>query len=192
MAEIVQQQQTRGRRPRRSIAPIRVDMTPLVDLAFLLLTFFVLTSELSKENAIVAQYPADGKGDPANGLTLLVGKNPENISWYRGEFDPSMHLNVTGVSNKGLLNVLLKANEAVCANILVVDRQHSLGLLSDADWNAKRNSLLDSKSIPTVMVKWNDKASYQTIVSVLDALGRTHNKKYAITPMSDAEKTVVN
>jgi biopolymer transport protein ExbD len=191
MAEIVQQQKQKHKRP-RLVAP-RVDMTPLVDLAFLLLTFFVLTAELSKENAISVKYPANGEPTLVNnGLTLLVGKNPEKIFWYRGEFDPAMHLNSTGVSNAGLLNVLYKANESVCANINVIDRQHNLGLLTDAAWNTKRNSLLGSESIPTVVVKWNDDASYQTIVKVIDELNRTHNGKYAIVPMSDAEKRSVN
>ena len=191
MAEI-QQHQTTNRRGRRAAhKPVRIDMTPLVDLAFLLLTFFVLTSELSKQHAITTVYP-NQKGDMPvnNGLTVLLGKNSENIFWYRGEFDPSMHLNVSK-GNSEMLNVLKNANEVVFDQMEVINRQHDLGLLNDANWKKQSAQFLSDKSVPFVIVKWDDEANYQSVVTLIDDLNRTHNNKYAVVSVSDEEKLLM-
>jgi len=189
MADIQQQQSHRKGR-RRSHLPVRVDMTPLVDLAFLLLTFFVLTSELSKQNAITTKFPKDVQPNTLvnNGLTILLGKNPENIFWYRGEFKPSMHLNVAGKGNQELLDVLKNANESVFEQVEIVDRQHNLGLLNYANWNKKRAEYLGNRSVPFVILKWDNETDYQSVVTAIDDLNRTHINKYAIVSVSDAEK----
>jgi biopolymer transport protein ExbD len=191
MAEI-QQQQTHSRSRRRSHASIRVDMTPLVDLAFLLLTFFVLTTELSKQNAIATTFPKNSKPETLvnNGLTVLLGKNPENIYWYRGEFSPSLHLHVVK-GNAALLNVLKNANEFVFDRVEIIDRQHNLGLLNDVNWNKKRAELLGDKTAPFVILKWNKDASYGSVVTVLDDLIRIHDTKYAVVAVSDEEQKLM-
>jgi len=190
MAEIQQQQTHRSRRHRRSHTPVRVDMTPLVDLAFLLLTFFVLTSELSKQNAITTTFPKSVEPSTLvnNGLTILLGKNPENIFWYRGKFDPSMHLNVVSKGNQELLNVLKNANESVFDRVEVYNRQHNLGLLNDEAWKKDCAACMTEKSVPFVIVKWDDQANYGSVVTVLDDLIRVHDNNYAVTSISDAEK----
>ena len=72
----------------------RVDMTPMVDLAFLLLTFFVLTSTFSKPKVMSLAYPAKidepiDKNAPKlnNGITFLLSK--DKIFYYTGEFYPA-------------------------------------------------------------------------------------------------------
>lgn len=163
----------------------------MVDLAFLLLTFFVLTAELSKQNAITTTFPADGPRMPVEGMTVLIGKNPEKIFWYRGKFDATQHLTSETIKNKGLFNVLKNANAAVYAQVEVIDRQYQLGLLNDKAWSEKRRNLLDNASVPFVVIKWNDEASYQSVVSVIDQLNKSHNSKYAIVSMSEAEIELV-
>jgi len=71
----------------------RVDMTPMVDLAFLLLTFFVLTSTFSKPKVMPLNYPAKVK-DPStvkapkvnNAATFILAD--DKVYYYRGEFYP--------------------------------------------------------------------------------------------------------
>lgn len=188
MAEI-QQQPTQGNRRRRSHTPVRVDMTPLVDLAFLLLTFFVLTAELTKEKAISLRVPAGDVDMPVGkGITILLGNNPEKIFWYRGEFSPSVHLNVVTKGNQELLNVLKNENEFVFDQVSVIERQHNLGLLNDASYKAKKAEFMRNKSMPFVVVKWDEKSNYQSVVNVLDDLNRTYNSKYAVVTITEAEK----
>src|SRR3982751_5612447 len=68
----------------------RIDMTPMVDLAFLLLTFFVLTATFSKPKSMELTFPAPPENitdQPPikNGITFLLTKD-DKIFYYEGEF----------------------------------------------------------------------------------------------------------
>ena len=43
-----------------------VDLTPMVDLGFLLLAFFIFTSTLAKPNALSIKFPCETKKAPEN------------------------------------------------------------------------------------------------------------------------------
>ena len=66
----------------------RVDLTPMVDLAFLLITFFMLTTTMNKPQAMQINMPVEREdGDPpppeipaAKVMTLILGAN--NTIWY--------------------------------------------------------------------------------------------------------------
>ena len=68
---------------------IRVDMTPMVDLGFLLITFFMLATSFSKPNVMDLSLPA-GENLPRNvihfknQITFLIGKN-DRIFYYQAE-----------------------------------------------------------------------------------------------------------
>jgi len=74
------------RHPRRRVG-IRIDMTPMVDIAFLLLIFFMVTTVFRAPQAMeVNRPPKDQKVQVAesNVLIMLVDKD-ENIFWRYGE-----------------------------------------------------------------------------------------------------------
>src|SRR5688500_12107293 len=65
----------------------RIDMTPMVDLAFLLLTFFVLTSTFSKPTTMEITMPTDDdttKQKVKNAITIMLTED-DKIFYYRGE-----------------------------------------------------------------------------------------------------------
>jgi len=70
----------------------RVDMTPMVDLMFLLVTFFILTTSISTPQAMDIAKPDKDEKLPENRqklkasktMTILLGKG-DKVAWYMGE-----------------------------------------------------------------------------------------------------------
>jgi biopolymer transport protein ExbD len=80
----------KGGKKRAKKESTRVDMTPMVDLAFLLLTFFVLTATFSKPKSMELTFPDTSVPDPdpkpiKNGITFILSKD-DKIFYYEGEF----------------------------------------------------------------------------------------------------------
>lgn len=70
MAEIIT---SAGRSKRRQLRHFHVDMTPLVDLGFLLITFFMLTTHLIDQRVMDSKLPLTGNPTLAdNTLTILL------------------------------------------------------------------------------------------------------------------------
>lgn len=67
----------------------RVDLTPMVDLGFLLITFFIFTTTMSRPKALTLHQPKEGKPTDvaaSHVITLLLGKH-DKVFYYEGE-DP--------------------------------------------------------------------------------------------------------
>ena len=117
----------KGGKKRAKKGSTRVDMTPLVDLAFLLLTFFVLTSTFSKPKVMSLVYPAKPKiTDPTvdgpkinNAITFLLSEN--KIFYYEGEYysignpkgKPATELKETTFGPSGVRKLLADKNKSV-------------------------------------------------------------------------------
>lgn len=67
----------------------RVDLTPMVDLGFLLITFFVFTTSMAEPKAMDLLEAADGNPRPVKesyAMTIILGKNHQ-IYYYYGKLD---------------------------------------------------------------------------------------------------------
>src|SRR3977135_1216114 len=87
----------------------RVDLTPMVDLGFLLITFFIFTTTMSQPTAKRLFLPKDvdkpeeqNKVKSSAVLTLLLGKN-DQIWYYEGD-DPTK---VKSAGFKGIRDIVL-------------------------------------------------------------------------------------
>lgn len=85
-----------GKKGRKHAGNPRVDMTPMVDLAFLLLTFFVLTSNLNKAKTLEMAVPKDKDPNVKNmqvdddlaNTIILDGNKDGVIYFYHGKLTP--------------------------------------------------------------------------------------------------------
>src|SRR3982750_3150842 len=69
----------------------RVDMTPMVDLGFLLITFFIFTTTMNTPTTVNLNMPKDTKDEKdqtktkqSGALTVMLGKN-DRVYYYEGE-----------------------------------------------------------------------------------------------------------
>jgi len=93
MAEILT---STGRSKRKPIRPFQVDMTPLVDLGFLLITFFMLTTHLIDQRVMDLKLPLPGNATPANNtLTVILDAGGRQYG-YQGEFSAATILEPLG------------------------------------------------------------------------------------------------
>ena len=140
MAEIIAS--TSGRRSKRRPLPqVHMDMTPLVDLGFLLLTFFILTTHLLDQRVMNLTMPLPGSPTLANNtLTILLdGRN--RLFGYQGAFDPATTV-LQPLGGKALRNTL-----------------RAFKVMSD-----------QSQQAPVCIVKTNDDVRYEQVVDAVDEL----------------------
>lgn len=100
----------------------KVDLTAMVDLAFLLITFFMLTTSLNKPQAMDVAMPdknvetdkqTDVNVDEHRSVTLVLGSN-DKIVWYQGDVKaPKKGPEIIDYSKEGLRAVLLQMKQIV-------------------------------------------------------------------------------
>src|SRR4051812_35730254 len=88
----------RGKSKKRSKkVSTKIDMTPMVDLAFLLITFFMFTTSLSQPKAMEVNMPDKTKENitqpikESQALTVILGEN-NKVYWYTGITDPKVQV----------------------------------------------------------------------------------------------------
>jgi biopolymer transport protein ExbD len=114
MAEINTADKSDGKKRSKKMST-KVDMTPMVDLAFLLITFFMLTTTLTKKNAMSINLPDKNEHNVEvkipfeNTVTIILGEN-DKIYWYIDPKNPS--LNVTDYSREGVRKLLKERKQA--------------------------------------------------------------------------------
>ncbi|HYC84975.1 MAG TPA: biopolymer transporter ExbD [Chryseosolibacter sp.] len=119
MEHITQSTRQKGGKIRSQKRSMKVDMTPMVDLAFLLLTFFILTSTFSKSHIMRIEMP-DGSGAVAkvndeNVLNLVLAES-NKLYWWKGIDNP---VQKTVYSNNALRK-LFTGQRRLNENIMVL------------------------------------------------------------------------
>ena len=150
---------------------IRPDMTPMVDLGFLLITFFMYTTTFVQP--VIMKYfqpEKDANGcstsiiKESNTLSLILAKN-NRIFWHQS-------------NEKDLNGEKLKetAYSALQLRNLILDRHK----------NAQ-----DPKNF-TVIIKPTDESSYENLVDVLDEMAITKTIHYAVVDVASKENQLLS
>ena len=138
----------------------KIDMTPMVDLAFLLLTFFMLATTFSKPKTMELVMPEKPKPDDLppkvqerTVLTILLAKN-NKVVWYQGITNPQP--TVTNYSSTGVRKVLLEKSREVGKKFVV-------------------------------LIKPSDGSTYRNVVDILDEMAITNVRSYALVDIATTD-----
>jgi biopolymer transport protein ExbD len=202
MAEIIEQEKGKKggkRRPKKQST--RIDMTPMVDLMCLLITFFMLTTAFSKPKVMVITMPEkktdqkapDVKIPAWRTLNILLSEN-DVVYYYIGNADPKKPplptLTKSDFSKDGIRKVLLEKNKDLFTQIVTFREKRLSGKLVVADTTAdqeiKKMKKNDMKG-PIILIKADDKAKYKDVVNIIDEMAICNIASYAVVDITPVE-----
>jgi biopolymer transport protein ExbD len=187
MAELAQDDGggKKGGKKRPKKAPARIDMTPMVDLGFLLLTFFVLTSTFAKPKVMSLVYPAKEQEPPDpkdpnrlvnNAITFIV--SDDRLFYYKGEFypegnkdgEPPTQLTETDFGPNGIRKLLIEENKFVLNKKVELDGKMQRNQIADSIYTKELNNAKRDLKALKVLVKTDMKAKTRNFIDVIDEL----------------------
>ena len=71
-----------------------IDLTPMLDVVFILLIFFIVTSVFVKEAGYTVNYPEASTVEPVDGEPILIAVSPVGEMWMDGDIIPPRNLRV--------------------------------------------------------------------------------------------------
>ncbi|HYV95494.1 MAG TPA: biopolymer transporter ExbD [Chitinophagales bacterium] len=156
----------------------RIDMTPMVDLGFLLVTFFILTTTMQKPKAMQVGMPdkkdttkKENKIRASEAMSLILGAE-DKIYYYFGEDSASKGGPQMLVANyKDIRKILIDRNQ------FVLDLQHQNG------WKNPKGEYMGVY----VLIKPTNDSKYKNTVDILDEMKITQIKSYAILDVTQEE-----
>ena len=168
----------------------RVDMTPMVDLGFLLITFFIFTTTMSSPKALNLNMPKDTKNEEelnkakeSGALTIMLGKN-NGVFYYEGQLAPDG-------SNFKTANFATIRDEIINKKKEVM-KTHVHDSNCPKIWaenKGDKNSCLDRDFV--VVIKPDEDATYRNTVDMLDEMTINNVKRYAMIDITPQELEVV-
>jgi len=139
-----------------------VDMTPMVDLGFLLITFFIFTSTMSTPATMDLYMPKDtekqeelNKAKESGALTIMLGKG-DQVYYYEGQLLPDGS-NFKSTNFKGIRDVIINKKRSTPPEDLVV------------------------------VIKPNEEATYKNTVDILDEMTINGIKRFALVDITPQE-----
>jgi biopolymer transport protein ExbD len=205
MAEIIQEEKGGGKKKAKKHAP-HIDMTPMVDLMCLLITFFMLTTAFSKAKIMEINLPEKIK-DPSveppkisASRTVNIILGPDNkIYWYPGHVNAEDYNNLPPMrevdySANGIRQLLLERNATLARKIEEFKDQVTKGKIVISPDSVQRSiSRLktDDDTGPIVLIKAYKKATYGNFVDILDEMNICGIARYTFVEIAFYENTMV-
>ena len=157
---------------------IKIDMTPMVDIGFLLITFFVFTTTMSSQKATDLFMPKDDATHPTNlpkslALTLLLD-NDNKIFCYHGDFNDAL-------KNHEIFETTYSTNSGSGKVIRQKQKEIDVG-----------GKFADGRKGMMLLIKPTSTAKYKNVVDALDEAVINDVKKYAIIEPTKEELNFIN
>lgn len=205
MAEIIQDEgQGKGKKKAKK-GSAHLDMTPMVDLMCLLITFFMLTTAFNKPKVMQIILPEKPKANDvkppeinkSRALNLIMTDN-DKILWYNGLADPTKPplpvLNETDYSKDGIRKLLLERNKELFKRVYQLNEDVKTGKLDisqDSVETLIHGMYKDDKLGPIILIKAADSVKYRNMVDIIDEMVITNVARYSLTDITLVEKMMV-
>ena len=157
----------------------RVDLTPMVDLGFLLITFFIFTTTMSQPTAMKLYLPDDkvkpedqNKAKESGVLTILLGAD-NHLYYYEGQLlpDGSNFLSASFNGENSIRDVIMKKK---------------------ADVRSRATDPTNPEKDLVIVIKPSVESTYKNVIDILDEMAINVVKKYALVDISDGEGQLVS
>jgi biopolymer transport protein ExbD len=171
----------------------RVDFTPMVDLAFLLITFFMLATSMIKPQTMEIAMPSNkkvseeeqSKVKASKAVTIILGKN-NKVFYYEGtrenDIDPTVH--ATDFSASGLRKLLVQKNVSIMRKVIALRADLQQEKITQEEYEKKKQEIIEDKQAPVVVIKATEESSYRDLIDVLDEMAICNIGKYAIVDIT--------
>lgn len=171
----------------------RVDMTPMVDLGFLLITFFIYTTTMSLPKALDLRVPKDtdkpkeqNEAKESGALTIMLGKKNQ-VYYYMGQLKvDATENNFKQTTFKEIRQIIIDKKKDVISrhvhSTLCDDKRKNAKEDGDPNWE-KACEDMDF----VVIIKPNADATYKNMVDILDEMTINRVKTYAIVKILEDE-----
>ena len=184
------QSHSKGKRRAKKLST-RVDLTPMVDLGFLLITFFIFTTTMSSPTTMELYMPKDtdkdedqNKAKESGALTIMLSKD-NHVYYYEGQLKEDAS-NFLSTNFAGIRKVIIDKKKAV-----IDAHQHDAGCEKIWEKNGgDKKSCLDKDLV--VVIKPGELATYKNTVDILDEMAITNVRRYAMVDLFDAEKVLID
>lgn len=186
----------KGGKPKGKKMSTRIDFTPMVDLGFLLITFFMLTTTMSKPQTMSVMLPSnekveiDNKVPESATITVIIGKN-NKIYYYEGKTpEDASGLKETDLSANGLRKILVAKNAPYITRIDELKARYP----DKKDEETLKKAIQEVKyeRLATVLLmKATEKGVFSNMVDVIDEMNVAEIGKYAIVDLSAKEKEML-
>lgn len=180
-----------------------IDMTPMVDVMCLLLTFFMLTTAFSKPKIMEIVLP-EKTNEPSKteipkwrAVNIILDEN-DRIFYYAGLADPTKPPIPTvfesDFSKDGIRKMLLERNKVLFKQISDLNNDVLTGkqvMSKDTLDQRLRNFRTYDDVGPIVLIKATDKAKYKNIVDIIDEMAICNIARYSLTEMNSFEEKLL-
>lgn len=163
----------------------RIDMTPMVDLAFLLLTFFILTTTMYKPSTLQLTFPVPPEDDQPkeldkvnNALTLFL-TSKDQILYYRDAYKPG-ETQLSRTNFKDVEKMLIELNKPTIERINTYAKQLNEQKINEAAFDSLKNLAQKQKDALFVIIKPEKDAKFRNMIDIVDEMDISGIGKYAV------------
>jgi biopolymer transport protein ExbD len=194
----------KGEKVRSKKASTRVDLTPMVDLGFLLITFFMLATTLIKPQTMEINLPRNDKVEKkdqtlvkaSKSITIILAKNNKIFYFFGdGKTDPvtkgPTQVITTNFSKDGIRKMLLDRNAPIVALIKDLKKEKDKVRMSDEEFRKRASIIRRGDAAAIVMITATNEAKYDNLVNILDEMQICNISKYAIVDLSSTHKDLI-